>query len=256
MNNKKVAILPNNYNSYSLPANEKIKFLMISAPLLMLVAYIFYKSLLIAILFLLILPVLIKLYEAKLAQKQKRELNNQFRDVLYSISASVSAGRHLPEALCEAKENMRLIYGDNGLIVLELIQIVKGLYESKESEEQVLTTFSKRTGLEDIANFIEIYFTCRSTGGDLERIIIKAADSIMEKISIQREIQMLTAQKKFEGKLLTALPFIVIGFLEVTSPDYLSVMYETVQGRIMMTAALLGIGFAYFMTSKITDIEV
>lgn len=256
MNKKEHRILDENHNAYRMSAEEKVKFSLISGMLLTLAAYIFFKSILLSVLSLLILPILIKYYEAMLTQKRKRELNNQFRDVLYSISSSIATGRHLPEALCEAKDHMILIYGEHGLIVQELIKIAQGFFESKDSEEQILLDFSKRTGLEDVANFVEIYFTCRSTGGDMEHVIIKAADSIMEKISIQREIQMLTAQKKFEGKLLTGLPFFVIGFLEITSPDYLSVMYETVIGRVLMGTSLFGIAIAYYLTLKITEIEI
>ena len=242
----------------SIPLAQSLKtrafmicFLQISS-----IALIFYKSIWAVVLCLLVLPILVKQRLNRMALEQKAELTHQFRDMLYSVSASVSAGRHLPEALFEARENMKLIYGDLGLIVCELNTIVKGLYESKESEEQVLMSFSKRTAIDDIEDFVEIYLTCRSTGGDLERIIVKSANVIMEKIAIQREIQMLTAQKKFEIKLLMALPFIVIGFLELSSPEYLSVMYETLQGRIAMTAALIGICLAYVFTLKVTTIEI
>lgn len=242
--------------SIPIAQNLKTRVLITCLFQIVVIAIIFYKSIWAVAFGLFVLPIWVKLRLSRLISEQKTELTHQFRDMLYSVSASVSAGRHLPEALFAARENMKLIYGDQGLIVQELNTIVKGLYESKESEEQVLMSFAKRTGIEDIEDFVEIYLTCRSTGGDLEGIIIKTANVIMEKITIQREIQMLTAQKKFEGKLLMALPFIVIGFLELSSPEYLSVMYETIQGRIMMTAALIGICLAYVISSKVTAIDI
>jgi len=253
---KKTTGLPENYHTYKLSDHEKKNFFILCGLLLMLAAYLFYKSLFLSLLFLLFLPFLTKPYEAGLARKRRSQLNYEFRDVLYSLSSSISAGRHMPEALKEARENMLLIYGESGLIVLELDRILKGLFESKNSEEQILNDFSKRAGVEDIANFFEIYFTCRSTGGDLERIVSRTADAIMDKITIKREIAVMTAQKKMETKLLTGLPFIVIGFLELFSPDYISVMFETLQGRIMMTVALAGIGLTYYLTAKITSIEI
>ncbi len=256
MNKIKTRPLEENNHAYRMPPKEKVIFSLISGVLLMLASYLFFKSLLVSVLSILILPILSKYHEARLALNRKRELNYQFRDVLYSVSSSIATGRHLPEALSDAKDHMILIYGEDGLMVQELVKIAQGFFESKDSEEQILLDFSRRTGLEDIANFVEIYFTCRSTGGDMEHVIIKAADSIVEKISIHREIQMLTTQKKFEGKLLTGLPFLVIGFLEITSPDYLSVMYETAIGRVLMATALFGIAVAYYITSKITEIEI
>ena len=253
---KKTMRLPETYHTYKMSGKEKKTFFILCGLSLMLAAYVFYKSLLLSLIFLLILPLLIKPYEAGLAQKRRSQLNYEFRDVLYSLSSSISAGRHMPEALKEAKENMLLIYGESGLIVLELDLILKGLFESKNTEEQILNDFARRAGVEDITNFFEIYFTCRSTGGDLERIVSRTADAIMDKITIKREIAVMTAQKKMETKLLTALPFLVIGFLELFSADYISVMFETLQGRLMMTLALMGIGFTYYLTAKITSIEI
>lgn len=252
----KLRMLYINNKSIPLPQNLKTRVVLISIIQIVIMAIIFYKSIWAVTFGLFLIPVLVNMRLKRKVYEQKSELTYQFRDMLYSISASVSSGRHLPEALVEARENMKLIYGDDGMMVLELNKILKGLYESKESEEQVLMSFSKRTGIEDIEDFVEIYLTCRSTGGDLERIIVKSANMIMEKISIQREIQMLTAQKKFEGKLLTALPFVVIGFLELTSPEYLSVMYETFQGRITMTLALIGICLAHYITLQVTSIDI
>ena len=65
----------------------------------------------------------------------------QFRDLLYSISASVSTGRQMPEALKEAEQNMKLIYKEDSCIVLELTNMVKRLNEYRESEEEILRIF-------------------------------------------------------------------------------------------------------------------
>jgi tight adherence protein B len=191
-----------------------------------------------------------------MADSRRKELKDQFRDVLYSVSASISTGRQMPEALKEAEQSMKLIYRENSLIVVELSYMVKRLNESRESEETILKDFAGRTSIDDIADFVDIYLTCRETGGDLIKVLSKASEAIIDKISIEREIRTITAQKKFEAKILTAIPLIVILFLQLVSPDYLSVMYTSFSGRIVMTAGLLGIGAAYFWSMKLMRIEI
>jgi tight adherence protein B len=244
------------YSSYELSPKEQVRFLLICGPGLFVVGYLFYHSLILSLLLACLSYPGLKPYRDFLADRRKREIKEQFRDVLYSVSASISAGRQMPEALFEAKENMKLIYREDSIIVLELSDMVKRLFEYRESEEDILKDFAYRTCVEDISDFVDIYLTCRETGGDLIRVLTKASDIIMEKIVIEKEIRAITVQKQFEAKILTAIPFIIILFLQLASPDYLSAMYEGIKGRIMMTTALAGIAAAYFWSMNLTKIEI
>lgn len=247
---------PEVYSVYEMNQNEKNRFLLFCGLGLMAVFYLFYHSIVISLLsFCLAYPCL-RPYRAYLAEKRRKELKEQFRDLLYSISASISTGRQMPEALKEADQNMRLIYREDSLIVLELAEMVKRLNEYRESEEEMLKDFANRACIEDISDFVDIYLTCRETGGDLIKVITKASDIIMDKITIEREIRTITAQKRFEAKILTAIPFLIILFLQLVSPDYLAPMYEDIKGRILMTMALAGIISAYGISMKLTRIEV
>lgn len=248
--------VPDSYEDYKMSGNEKIRFILICGPGLMAVGFLFYHSIILSALVSFLAYPGLGLYRSWLKEKRIRDMKEQFRDVLYSVSASVSAGRQMPEALQEAGQNVRLIFGEDSLMVRELDYMVKMMKEYRESEEEILKDFAVRTGIEDISDFVDIYLTCRETGGDLIRVLGKASEIIMDKIAIEKEIHAITAQKQFEAKLLTAIPFILILFLQLVSPDYLSVMYEGIKGRILMTAALGGIGSAYLWSRKLTKIEV
>lgn len=248
--------IPRSYLTYDLSLKEKTRFLFLCALGLMAVAYLFYHSIFLSLLFSLLAYPCLPRYRSHLAEKRRKELKEQFRDVLYSVSASISTGRQMPEALQEAEQNMKVIFKEDALIVMELTYMVKRLKEYRESEEEILKEFAARTCIDDISDFVDIYLTCRETGGDLIKVLSKASEVIMDKITIEKEIRTITAQKQFEAKILTAIPFIIILFLQLVSPDYLSAMYEGIKGRMLMTMALCGIGFAYFWSMKLTKIEV
>ena len=248
--------IPRSYREYVLNREDKIKFLFLCGIGLMAVAFLFYHSILLSLIFSLLAYPCLGPYRSYLADKRRKELKEQFRDVLYSISASISAGRQMPEALAEAGQNMRTIYREDALIVLELDNMAKRLNEYRESEEEILKEFAVRTGIEDISDFVDIYLTCRETGGDLIRVLSKASDVIMDKITIEKEIRTITAQKQFEAKILTAIPFVILLFLQLVSPEYLSAMYEGIRGRLLMTAAMGGIGISYWWSMKLTKIEI
>ena len=248
--------IPESYLYYELNLNEKIRYLILSVLGLMAIAYLFYHSIILFLMFSCIAYPGLNRYRSYLAEKRRKQIKEQFRDILYSISASVSTGRQMPEALFEAEQSMKLIYKEDSLIVLELNNMVKRLNEYRESEEEILKDFALRTGIEDISDFVDIYLTCRETGGDLIRVLTKASEIIMDKITIEKEIRTITAQKQFEAKILTAIPLIILFFLQMVSPDYLTAMYDGIKGRILMTIALSSLGFAYFWSMKLTKIEV
>lgn len=248
--------VPESYDVYDLNRKEKMIYLAVTSTVTTIITYLFYHNILVSFFSIIIIFPMEKYYKKFLIHKRKQELNNQFRDVLYSIAASVSVGRQMPEALLEAKENMILIYPEHSPIVLELSQIVTRVYFNRESEEDVLRDFAKRSQIEDILNFVDVYFTCRATGGDLEKVVMKASEIIMDKITIYKEIHTLTSQKRFEAKILTMIPLVVILFLQMTSPAYLSIMYESILGRVLMTISMISIGMAYYFILKITDIKV
>ncbi len=225
-------------------------------PLIGIIFYLFYHNLLLCVIsFPLAIP-FAKYYDLHLETKKRKTLNLQFKDLLYSISASVSAGRQMTEALEEGRENMKMIYKEDAPIIKELDNIVKGIREARFSEEEALLDFAARSKLEDVENFVDTYLTCRTTGGDVEKVILKSANLIMEKIAIEKEIMTVTAQKKFEAKILTAMPLGMLALMQFASPDYMAVMYESVTGRLVMTAALLGILLSYYFSTKILDIKL
>ncbi|MDD4566166.1 MAG: type II secretion system F family protein [Eubacteriales bacterium] len=248
--------VPQNYNIYDLNSREKIHFSIFCITILFLTGYLFYHSMIISIFFTCLALPCYRLYRAGLAEKRRRVLTEQFRDVLYSVSASIAAGRQMTEALHEAEQNIRLIYKEDDLIVMELSVIVKRLYEFRESEEEVLRDFASRTGIEDISDFVDIYLTCRETGGDLVSVLNKASEMILDKIAIEKEIHTITVQKRYEARILAAMPLIIILLLNLVSPDYLAVMYERIAGHLLMTAAFFGIGFSYIWSMKLIKIEV
>lgn len=253
---KEYAKVPQTYQTYELNSVQRIHYLLLCGICLAAIALLFYHSWILSVMFAFLSIPGQKYYCEHLAEKRKNQLAEQFKDVLYSISASISAGRQIGEALKEAEQNMRIIYQEDSLIVNELTYMNRRLDASKESEEDILRDFAQRSMINDISNFVDIYFTCRVTGGDLVKVVMKASEIIMDKMVIEKEIHTLTAQKRFESKILTAIPILIILFLQLVSPDYLQIMYEDIRGKLLMTVALFSIGLSYLWSMKLTRIEV
>ncbi len=231
------------------------RFILVGYVTLFAVGQVFYGSIGFSAICGLSIVLFIEQYKNYLVTKRIRALRKQFGDLLYSLSASVATGRQLSSALQEAYINLSYVYKPNTPMLVELKYLTKSFLENRDSEETLLTGFAQRSGVEDIRNFVNVYLSCRETGGDINQVIANASEILMQKMTIEREISVMTSQKKFEGKIISAMPVLIIMFLNLASPGYLENLYCTLFGRLVMTAALVGIFTAYKLTEKITNIE-
>ena len=156
----------------------------------------------------------------------------------------------------EARNNLAEIYGASALAVQELSGMLHKMQEAAETDAAVWEDFAKRSQLSDVEDFTQVFSAVRETGGDLVFAVNRAAAVIGEKIAIETEIKTMVSQKKLEGKIITAMPAIIVVFLQIASPTYLAVMYQSLAGRILMSMALAATIFAYIMIERMTAIEV
>jgi tight adherence protein B len=236
---------------------EKIKYHSVTIVLATIGMYFFYNSIAIS---LILAPVLSyalkKTYINYLKDKRIELVKSQFIELLQSLSASISAGRHMGDALEEGWLVLSSSYAADSPLILELGYMIKSIKESREEEEVVLKNFAKRVPFRDVSNFVDVFTICKETGGDMEKAIIKTSKIIAEKLSMEKEMKVLSAQKKFEGKLISVMPILVIIFLKITSPSYLEPLYSTITGRIVMSFSLIGMGYAYYLIEKITKVNI
>ncbi len=235
---------------------ERLVFAALAGAAAAFIAFTFYRSIALSLISLAAGPALLPLYARYKLEKRRALMREQFRDLLYSLSASFAAGRQMPEALAEGLENLSLIYDLDTPMIEELTQMKLGIYENRMRDDELLKGLAERSGIEDIRNFAEVYAICRSTGGDVESVIVRASDMLTEKMEIEKAISVLASQKRFEGMIIAAMPVVMIGALNISSPDYLSLMYTTLAGRLIMSGCLALICAAFVLMTRLTRIKV
>lgn len=244
------------YSVYSLNEREKVVFYTVGFMCLFTVAYLFYHSIVVACVFGVLVRALRSRAEGIMARRRKAKLNSQFKDLLYSLSASAASGRQMAEGLVEAEEALSMIYDENEPIMIELKHMKVNIVENKESDKVLLQDLAMRSHIEDIDNFVQVYITCRSMGGNLEKIIGHTTDVLTDKMNIEREIRVLTNQRKTEGRIISMMPMAMLLVMNVVSYSYIEPLYNTWTGRLIMTGALVTMGAGMYLMEKISSIEV
>lgn len=244
------------YRNYQLSRRERIKLWVISFVFMVIVSVLFYDNLWLLMLTPMAVKIFYKPYLNHVLSIKRKIFLNMFKDFLYSISASFSTGRHLLEAMKEARATLKSIYGDEGVLVKEVEHMIALVEHGGMDELQILQEFSDKTNMEDVSNFVITFKGCRDSGGDIVKAVIKGAKAISEKITIDNDIRVMTSQKKFEGRIITFMPILIIVFLRSFSKGYMDIMYGTVAGTLVMTMALLGIFIAYYLIERITTFDI
>lgn len=244
------------YTVYLLSGRERRAYYFTAAALSVVASLLFYRSVLFACAGIPAALSLEKTWASKRGQQRRDVLLDGFRDALYSISTSLSSGRQLPDAVLLAGLQAKEAFGATSDIARELLNIAALYDESHSDIEELLQSFGERSGLEEVRQFADICAICRKTGADLERVALLGAEMILERIHFRREVQTLTAQKRLDTALLVALPVLVLLFLNLSTPAYLSILYKGVAGRFIMTACLATIVGALMLSLHMIEVTM
>lgn len=243
------------YDRYQMSFTEWVIGIGMGVGLDGIIAYTFYRSWTV---FILLLPVAVAfpLYRRRELQKKRLlQLTVEFKEGIMALSASLSAGYSIENALESSRKELDLLYGHGGMINREFAYMVQQIRMNRPIE-LVMSDFGERSALEDVENFADIFTAAKRSGGNLVPIIRHTAEMIQDKIQIQEEIQTLTASKQFEQKIMNMIPFLIILYIDLTSPGFFNFMYETLMGRVVMTCCLAVYLFAYLMAEKILKITL
>ncbi len=244
-----------NYNEYKFSKSEMLINILTGIALSAAVAWAFYRSF---IAFFLSLPIVyfyILFRRRECIAKRKRELSIEFREAIMSVQSALNAGYSVENSFMEAAHDMELMYGTEAYISMELKILVRRL-RSNESLEKILNDLGERSGIDDIREFAGIFAVAKRSGGNMNGIINRAVRMIGDKMEVSREIDTVISAKKFESRIMDMVPFGIIIYSSISSPDISSVLYHNLRGNIIMTLCIIVYVAALLISEKIVDIEV
>lgn len=219
------------------------------------ISYLFYQSIVVCIILSPLVIVLMRYEKKSLIKKRRWELNLQFKEGITSISAALSIGYSMENAVRESITDLSTMMDSNSYIIQELENILRSI-QNNIPVEQAFLEFSLRAGVEDITNFVDVFVTAKRSGGDLIKIMGGTSKNIGDKLEIKREIQSIIAGKKLESQIMSVIPLGMIVYMWISSPGYLSVLYHNLVGIVIMTIMLGLYIAAYFLLQRMVEITV
>lgn len=247
------------YDVYVMSAQERLLYIVLAAAAIFGVGMIFYHNFILAGVLSLLALRFPKIRTGQIIRKRKRDLTLQFKDLLYALSSSMDAeNASIENAFVSARHNLEVIYPDPNTYILQEVDYILHSRELGAKIEDTLEEFAERAHLEDITNFSDVIRTCRSKGGEMAKVTKSTSQIISDKIETKEEIETLLTGKRYESRIMSAMPIFMVAILSVMSPDYMAPVFDfsRVIGPVVMTVAIGIFTLSFFWSERIMDIEV
>ncbi|RIX52757.1 pilus assembly protein TadB [Paenibacillus nanensis] len=243
------------YTEYVLSKQELALSVMAGSAAVYTAVYLFYHSVPLSIVASVLGLAAPRLRRKSLLERRRNRLKLQFKEALFSLTSSLAAGRSLENAFRGVLEDMKLLYSDSGADMLKEFQTICYRLDNLEPLEGALRDLANRAQIDEITQFVDALTTCKRSGGDLLEVMKRTSTIIGDKLTVEGEMKVLLAQKRFESRVMMAVPFVFLAFLGFAAPDYMAPLYGML-GYFLLTvlfALLLG---CYWMMDRIMRIDI
>lgn len=219
------------------------------------VAWLFYRSPAGMIVFFAVWPVSCFQRRRKKARIRQEILRDQFKECIRVVTASMHVGYGAENAFLEAEKELVQLLGSQADMCREL-RLMNRQLKLNVPIEGLLENLANRSGVEEIFSFGQVFGYAKRNGSDFVRILRDTAERISEKAELEQEIRTMIAARQLEQKIMNAVPLGILFLIDLTSPEFLEMMYVGAFGRICMTGCLAAYVGAYFLSRRLVDIRV
>jgi tight adherence protein B len=188
-------------------------------------------------------PIVVVWYKAR---RRLMALEDQLPDLLTTLAASLKAGHSfrqgiqavVDEGLPPASKEFKRVLTETSL---------------GRPMDDALAEMAERVGSENLSFVVTAVTIQRQVGGSLAGIFDMVAEAVRNRQQFARKIRSLTAMGKMSAYVLLALPFFIAGALTLMNPDYMSSLYHTSIGHMLIATGLTMMFFGTLVLKKIVS---
>lgn len=122
--------------------------------------------------------------------------------------------------------------------------------------EESLLAMADRVSLIDVRILTTAILIQREVGGNLAEVLDNLANVIRVRFTIRRQLRVYTAQGRFSGYVLAALPVAVGLAIYNLNPPYIRLLFTDPLGKLLVLIALVFQIIGYLWIRKIVNIEI
>lgn len=174
--------------------------------------------------------------------------DSQLTELLELLTSGLRAGFSLHQALQHASTQMSDPLGPSLQVVNA--EIMMGL-----NLEEALVRWQNRQGSMDVEMVVSAILIQREVGGNLAELMDNICRLLRDRQEAMSEMKALTAQGRMEGMVVSLLPIVLALVINAMNPHYLDPLFQTGQGRLILSSAIVSGVIGSFFIRKITNIR-
>jgi len=185
----------------------------------------------------------------KLKDQRRLRFQGQLADGIMILSSSLKGGLSLIQAIEVVVEEIPVPFSQEFGLVLRENKIGMPLEDS-------LKHLHDRMHLEELDLVINSILVSKETGGDLTKVLGRLSVTLRDNRKLKENIKTLTLQGRLQGIIMSALPFLFVGWVLSFNRNHFDIMLSSEMGRILIMAAVGLQAVGMFLIHKFSKIDV
>jgi len=184
-----------------------------------------------------------------------KKIEIQFGEALRFMASSLSAGATVANSIYEFVSKADT-YGRRDLsLINDGFREMTGKMDLHMSVYDAFEQFAKKSGSSDIKTFSLALSQICISGGDEVSLVRNTASALRIKRETEDEIDIILAGPKYNHRLITVMPVLIIFLMGFISPDYMETLHYGI-GKTVAVIAAVFIVIAYIIGSRLSDIRL
>jgi tight adherence protein B len=182
------------------------------------------------------------------ARRRLNAFEAQLPETLITMAASLKAGHAFNAALASVvKEGAEPTSKELARVSQE---IALGM-----PSEAALEAMARRMDSTNFGFVVMAVNIQRTVGGSLAEILDMVADTVRQRQQFSRKVKALTAQGRMSAYVLVAMPFLMGLAIFALNPKYMSVLFTTSAGKVMIAMSLVMMAIGGAIIRKIVSFK-
>jgi tight adherence protein B len=182
-------------------------------------------------------------------RQRKNKLNEQLADTMAILASSMRAGYSFLQALDTVSKEI----GEPS--ATEFQRVVAEIRLGRPIDE-ALAAMAVRVDSDDMKWAVIAINVQRQVGGNLAEILDVVAETVRERAYVRRQVQVLSAEGRMSVAILAAIPFLLFIYISIVNTEYISVLFTTLPGLVLLIGGALFLGLGIFIMTRIIKIDV
>ena len=185
---------------------------------------------------------------AFLVKRRQKAFAEEFANSIDVIVRGVKSGLPVNDCLriiaAEAPEPVRTEF--QGLVEAQRVGVTL---------EQGLEKIYERMPLPEVNFFMIVLAIQQKTGGNLSEALGNLAKVLRERKKMRAKIQAMSQEAKASAGIIGSLPPAVMLLIYLSSPDYMTVLFTTTAGNMIIAGSLVWMAIGVFIMKKMIDFK-